>query len=190
MQRPRPEFDLTNPEVLKRLRDLVKAVSVAGVTNIWQFGSPCSFSVINSPTCLRSFVRRCTSTSRSLRLRVFTLRALFQNLGLAQNAAFPAVRQPTGTRIVPMNMCAWHLGVEKGTPGHFHRKWTWWLVSSGLHPKTRLFLFRAGSCLTPSRGLENLLTFVLARVAQNMGRRSVHGVLSGRPKALAYFFDI
>ena len=52
------------------------------------------------------------------------------------------MRQSTGARVVPMDMCAWYLGVEEGTPGHFHRKRTWWLVSPGLYPWARLFLSR------------------------------------------------
>ena len=57
MQGARPEHDLTDPAVVKRLRDLAKAAPAPDVPNVWQFGSPCTtfcdFQLLNHAT--RSF---------------------------------------------------------------------------------------------------------------------------------------
>ena len=168
MRQPRPEHDLTDPAVVARLRALAKAEPAPDVPNIWQFGSPCTtlcdFQLLHGGT--RTFSapsgdgsrpdeqlgNRFADLSAELCTTLFKHGREFAFESSAPSGRYPKIwdlpsmrrlRQSTGARIVPMDMCAWYLGVEEGTPGHYHRKKTWWLVSPGLYPWARLFLARS-----------------------------------------------
>ena len=167
MEGMRPEHDLSDPAVAGRLRELAKAAPAPDVPNIWQFGSPCTtfcdFQLLNQGT--RSFSSPEGDGTRAeellgnqfadlcaeLRESLYTCGREFAFESSALSGRYPKIwdlpsmrrmRHSTGARVVPMDMCAWYLGVEEGTPGHFHRKRTWWLVSPGLYPWARLFLSR------------------------------------------------
>ena len=148
-QDPQPEHDLTKAPVIKRLRDLAAAAPAPGVPNVWQFGSPCTtycdFQLLNGGT--RTHARpegdgsrpdellgnQFADLSASLCESLFEHGREFAFESSAPSGRYPKIwdmpsmrrlRKRTGARIVAMDMCAWYLGAEEGTPGHFHRKRT------------------------------------------------------------------
>ena len=198
MEGVRPEHDLSDPAVADRLRELAKAAPAPDVPNIWQFGSPCTtfcdFQLLNQGTRSFSspegdgtraeellgnqFADLCAELCESL----YTCGREFAFESSAPSGRYPKIwdlpsmrrmRQSTGARVVPMDMCAWYLGVEEGTPGHFHQKRTWWLVSPGLYTWARLFLSRTSSWY--------VLTAIDAFVASSTGARPVPCLDSCQP---------
>ena len=82
------------------------------------------------------------------------------------------LREQTGARIVPMHMCAWFLQPSSCRPGEYHKKATWWMVSSELFPWVHLFLSRRCPGVSPSHihvqlgGPSDLSGVPATRVAQ------------------------